>query len=171
MLIAVHEELSQYGLTLFNLFCCLIQKHQGQNNRKTATETYNLEPPGDRTHALCSPFGQSIHPSAFGSSRNMTTCSSHYENGEELGTRESYTHRAASQFSRFSSSVAFRGASLFGGVLETAVNPHWSKERINASASSEKHVCSHHLQDRPISYQLTIFFKDIHFRILHSLWI
>ncbi|XP_015901123.3 probable serine/threonine-protein kinase At1g09600 [Ziziphus jujuba] len=132
-----------------------IQKHQGQNNQKTATEKYSLEPTRDTTHGFFSHSGQSMHPSAFGSSRNMNACSSHYMNGEDLRMQESCTHRAASQLSRFSSSVAVRGASKFDGVLQTSVNPHWPEERISArychhdnGASSEKHVWSHHLQDR-----------------------
>lgn len=139
----------------FLFFCFLIQKHQGQNNQKTATEKYSLEPTIDTTHGFFSHSGQSMHPSAFGSSRNMNACSSHYMNGEDLRMQESCTHRAASQLSRFSSSVAVRGASKFDGVLQTSVNPHWPEERISArychhdnGASSEKHVWSHHLQDR-----------------------
>lgn len=147
------------------MFYCLIQKRQGQNNPNNAGEKHNteehggsghpVEPTRETTHGFFSHSGQSMHPSLFGYSRNMYACSSHYRNGEDIRTRETYTHRTASQLSRFSNSVAARGASRFDGVIETSVNPHWPEERINAryshlddGASSEKHTWSHYLVDR-----------------------
>lgn len=152
----------------FSLFYYLIQKRHGQNNPNNAGEKHKteehggsghpIEPSRETTHGFFSHSGQSMHPSSFGSYRNMYACSSHYRNGEDIRKRETYTHRTASQLSRFSNSVAARGASRFDGVIETSVNPHWPEERINAryshlddGASSEKHTWSHHLVDRPRS--------------------
>lgn len=152
----------------FSLFYCLIQKRKGLNNFNIAGEKHNtedhggsghpIEPPRETTHGFFSHSGQngqSMHPSTFDSSLNMNACSSHHKNGKDRRLRETYTHCTASMLSRFSNSVAARGASRFDDVIETSVNPHWPEERINGryghldnGASSEKHTLSHHLVDR-----------------------
>lgn len=147
-----------------------IEKQQGQHNPKSISEKYipdedsgsgfPLEPPKGVASNGFSHSGQSMHPSAYGSTRNMEMRSGQSKNGEELSRQNSYMHGGAAQSSRFSSSASVRSDSRFGGVVETSANPHWPEERINGrynhlddGASSAKHDWSLHFLNRPKSSQ------------------
>lgn len=151
-----------------SLFYCLIQKHKGHHNHKSVSEKFNfeeevgsgfpIEPPRDTSRNLVPHLGQSMLPSAFGSSQHMNAHSSQSRNGAELRTPRSYVHHGAAELSRFSNSVAARSESWFDGVGETSMNSHWPEERINGGYnhlnggdSYETHEWSHHLLQRPKS--------------------
>ncbi|KAI5356387.1 hypothetical protein L3X38_009282 [Prunus dulcis] len=138
-------------------------QRQGQPNPKSISEKYNpdedsgsgfpIEPPKGATSNGYSHSGQSMHPSAFGSLRNMSQ-SGQSRNGAE----KSYMYRGAAQSSRFSNSASVRSDSRYDGVVEASANPHWPEERINAryshldnGDSSAKHDWSHNFLDRPKS--------------------
>ncbi|XP_021824542.1 probable serine/threonine-protein kinase At1g09600 isoform X1 [Prunus avium] len=138
-------------------------QRQGQPNPKSISEKYNpdedsgsgfpIEPPKGATSNGYSHSGQSMHPSAFGSSRNMS------QSGQSRnGVEKSYMYRGAAQSSRFSNSASVRSDSRYDGVVEASANPHWPEERINAryshldnGDSSAKHDWSHNFLDRPKS--------------------
>ena len=141
----------------------MIQKRQGQFNAKSVSEVYHpeedggagfpIEPPKGTARDKYSHSGQSMHPSNFGSSRNMKASARAFvspRTAEELSTQTTYVHRGAVELSRFSNSVAVRGSSRFDMTKENSINPHWSVERFNARYNHLDNVeSSHHLLDRP----------------------
>ncbi|KAJ7967977.1 Serine/threonine protein kinase [Quillaja saponaria] len=150
------------------------QKRQGQANPKSVSESYNpgedgvagfpIEPRKGAGPNVFSHSGQSIHPSAFGSTRNMNLNEDGPDrvgssrNETELRKQRSYIHHGATELSRFSNSVAVRGGSRFDIGGHSSVNPHWPEERFSSrynhladGDSSEKHEWSHHLLERPKS--------------------
>lgn len=156
-----------------------IQKRREQSNPKSKSEKFipeedggsgfPIEPTKGTTRNGFSHSGKSIHPTAFGSARNMDVNedeaqmgpgrgSNSSRNGAELRIQKSYSHRGGSQLSMFSGSVAVQGSSRFDNDRENGMNRHWPEERCNArynelggAESSEKHQWSHHLLDRPKS--------------------
>lgn len=162
-----------------SLFLWLNQKRREQSNPKSKSEKFipeedggsgfPIEPTKGTTRNGFSHSGKSIHPTAFGSARNMDVNedeaqmgpgrgSNSSRNGAELRIQKSYSHRGGSQLSMFSGSVAVQGSSRFDNDRENGMNRHWPEERCNArynelggAESSEKHQWSHHLLDRPKS--------------------
>ncbi|XWS62393.1 hypothetical protein CRYUN_Cryun06bG0006900 [Craigia yunnanensis] len=148
-----------------------IQKRQGQFNAKSVSEVYHpeedggagflIEPPKGTARVVYSHSGRSMHPSNFGSSRNMK--SNEIESikasarafgsprkAEELRTHTTYVHCGAVELSRFSNSVAVRGSSRFDMTKENNINPHWPEEHLNAGYNHlDNAESSHHLLDRP----------------------
>ncbi|XP_022725567.1 probable serine/threonine-protein kinase At1g09600 isoform X2 [Durio zibethinus] len=147
-----------------------IQKRQGQFNAKSVSEVnhpeedggagFPIEPPKGSARVVYSHSGQSMHPSNFGSSRNMK--SNEIEStkatartfgsprkAEELRTQTTYVHRGAVELSRFSNSVAVRGSSRFDMTKGNSINPHWPEERFNTGYNHlDNAESSHHLLDR-----------------------
>lgn len=128
---------------------------------------FPIEPTKGTTRNGFSHSGKSVHPAAFGSSRNMDASedeaqmgpghgSNSSRNGTELRIQKSYSQRGASQLSM--SLAAARGSSRFDNDRENGTNRHWPEERGNGrcndlggAESSEKHQWSHHLLERPKS--------------------
>ncbi|KAF5448101.1 hypothetical protein F2P56_028666 [Juglans regia] len=152
-----------------------IQKRQGQPNPRSASDKCNpkedggsgfpIEPPKRTALNVFSHSGQSMHPTAFGSSRNMdidgevlTFRGQAFKNGSELRSQISSPHPGEAEFPRYSNSAATQGSSLLNSSKETTADPHWPGECLNArynhlddDVASEKHQWSHHLLDRPNS--------------------
>ncbi|XP_062026237.1 probable serine/threonine-protein kinase At1g09600 [Rosa rugosa] len=145
------------------------ENQQGQHKPKSISEKYipeedsgsgfPLEPPKGATSNGFSHSGHSMHPSAYGSTRNLEM-RGQSKNGAELRRQNSYMNGGAAQSSRFSSSASVRSDSRFGGVVETTANPHWPEERINTrynhlddGNSSAKHDWSLQFLNRPKSSQ------------------
>ncbi|XVE94211.1 hypothetical protein REPUB_Repub01dG0262400 [Reevesia pubescens] len=158
-----------------------IQKRQGQPNAKSVSEVYQkeekqedggagfpIEPPkGGTARVVYSRSGQSMHPSNFGSSRNMKENEIESmkasarafispRNHEELRTQTTYVHRGAVELSRFSNSVSVRGSSRFDMTKQNTINSHWPEDRftdrynhLDNAGSSERLEWSRHLLDRP----------------------
>ncbi|XP_039045036.1 probable serine/threonine-protein kinase At1g09600 isoform X1 [Hibiscus syriacus] len=155
-----------------------IQKRRRQYSGKSISEVHYAEE--DRSAAFPidplkgtervlpnSHYGQSLHPSRFGSSRNRKTneiesmkastrAFSSPRKPEELRSQATYVHRGTLELSRFSNSIAVRGCPRFDMTKENNINPHWPEEHFNAGynhldivKSSEKHELSHRLLDRP----------------------
>nr|XP_011464923.1 PREDICTED: probable serine/threonine-protein kinase At1g09600 isoform X2 [Fragaria vesca subsp. vesca] len=146
-------------------------REQQEHNPKSISEKYipeedsssgfPLEPPKGAASNSFSHSGQSIQPSAYGSTRNIEMRSGQSKNGAELRRQNSYMNGGAAQSSRFSSSASVRSDSRFGGVVQTTANPHWPEERINTrynhlddSNSSAKHDWSLQFLNRPKSSQI-----------------
>ncbi|XP_034891319.1 probable serine/threonine-protein kinase At1g09600 isoform X2 [Populus alba] len=127
-----------------------IQKRQGQSNQISISEQYNHEEDGGSgypigpakgtTRNVYSHSGQSMHPTNFGSSRNMNINDAALRapsqdfisprQTAELSAQGSFIQREA-VLSRFSNSVAVRGDSHFQGCSSTNVNSHWPEESFN----------------------------------------
>ncbi|XP_011028375.1 PREDICTED: probable serine/threonine-protein kinase At1g09600 isoform X1 [Populus euphratica] len=128
-----------------------IQKRQGQSNQISISEQYNQEEDGGSGYPIghakgtatnvYSHSGQSMHPTNFGSSRNMNINDAVLRapgqdfisprQTAELSAQRSFVQREA-VLSRFSNSVAVRGDSHFQGCSSTNVNSHWPEESFNA---------------------------------------
>lgn len=127
-----------------------IQKRQGQSNQISISEQYNHEEDGGSgypigpakgtTRNVYSHSGQSMHPTNFGSSRNMNINDAALRapsqdfisprQTAELSAQGSFIQREA-VLSRFSNSVAVRGDSHFQGCSSTNANSHWPEESFN----------------------------------------
>lgn len=127
-----------------------IQKRQGQSNQISISEQYNHEEDGGSgypigpakgtTRNVYSHSGQSMHPTNFGSSRNMNINDAALRapsqdfisprQTAELSAQRSFVQREA-VLSRFSNSVAVRGDSHFQGCSSTNMNSHWPEESFN----------------------------------------
>ncbi|GAV63286.1 Pkinase domain-containing protein [Cephalotus follicularis] len=148
-----------------------MQKRQGQSNAKSISEQYNpvedggsgfpIEPPKGTIQNVFSHSGQSMHPTTNGSSRIMTPNENDAlrspgrsfvspRKPAELRSQRSFVNLGAAQLSRFSNSIAVRGASHLDSCGEASWNEHWPGDRVSAryGQSSEKHEWSHQLLDR-----------------------
>ncbi|KAF7802421.1 putative serine/threonine-protein kinase [Senna tora] len=126
-----------------------IEKRQGQVNSKCISEKYNpddedsgsgfpIEPSRTRPLNSFSHSGQSMHPSSYGSSRNMNlnkedalACPAHVHNSRNpaaLRKQRSYMHGNAAQLSRFANSVAAGGGSKLDMSGDASVNSQWSED-------------------------------------------
>ncbi|XVE48530.1 hypothetical protein DITRI_Ditri01bG0009000 [Diplodiscus trichospermus] len=148
-----------------------IEKRQGQLNAKSVSEVYHpeedggagfpIEPSIGTARVVYSHSGQSMHPSNFGSSRNMKAneiplkasaqAFGSPRKAGELRTQATYVHHGAVELSRFSNSVAVRGSSWFDMTNKNSINPHWPEERFNARYNHLDNADSsfHYLLDRP----------------------
>ncbi|CAK7357170.1 unnamed protein product [Dovyalis caffra] len=144
-----------------------IQKRQGQSNQISISEQYDHEEDGGSgfpigpakgtARNIYSHSGQSMHPTNFGSSRNMNINDSVRAPDQEfisprqtakLRAQRSFVQRGAEQLSRFSNSVAVRGGSQFHGSSVTNVNSRWPDESFNARYNNLDDS-SHSLLGRP----------------------
>ncbi|XP_075649012.1 putative serine/threonine-protein kinase At1g09600 isoform X1 [Castanea sativa] len=143
-----------------------IQKRLLQPNPKSASEKYNteedggsgfpIEPPKRTALNVFSHSGQSMNPTAFGSSRNMNENDQEALTvpGQALGCSNGAEIRR--QRSGANGEEASQGDSLLNRGGETTVDSHWPDEDFNVrykhlddSESSEKSQWSHQLLDRP----------------------
>jgi cyclin-dependent kinase 12/13 len=129
------------------------QKRQGQCISKCISEKYNheeeggclpLEPAKSRAHNIFSHSGQSMHPSAHGSSRNMNSKEEVVLTGpdrvftsrnSELRKQNSYWHGRTAQLSRFSNSVAVRGDSRLDMGGDRDLNSQWLEDDFDMRSS------------------------------------
>ncbi|XP_054795943.1 probable serine/threonine-protein kinase At1g09600 [Prosopis cineraria] len=122
-----------------------IEKRQGQANPKCISEKFNpdedggsgfpIEPSKTRALNAFSHSGQSMHPSVYGSSRNMNSNKEEsvagpghvYDSGNPVGLRKqrSYMNRNAAQLSRFSNSVANEGGLKLDMSGDASVSSQW----------------------------------------------
>ena len=126
------------------MFFYPLQKRQGQSKSKCISEKYipeedggagfPIEPTQSRALNVFSHSGQSMHPSAYGSSRNMNE--EEALNSAELRKQRSCMHGSASQLSRFSNSVAVRGGSRFDISGDSSVNSRWPEDHFGARYSN-----------------------------------
>lgn len=139
-------------ITFSCIFLCLglffLQKRQGQANSKFISEKYNpdedsgsgfpIEPSKTRALNAFSHCGQSMHPSVYGSSRNMNSNKEEptagpgrvYNSGNpaELRKQRSYMNNKAAQLSRFSSSVANGGGLKLDMSGDSSVSSQWPED-------------------------------------------
>ena len=127
-----------------------LQKKQGQCNSKCISEKYNpeeeggygfpLEPAKLRSRNIFSHSGQSMHPSAYGSSRNMNLKEEAALSGPdrvftsrkiELRKQNSYWHGSTAQLSSFSNSVAIRGDSRLDMSGDCSLNSQWLEDQFD----------------------------------------
>nr|ABE91953.2 Protein kinase-like [Medicago truncatula] len=127
-----------------------IEKRQGQCNSKCISEKYNpeeeggygfpLEPAKLRSRNIFSHSGQSMHPSAYGSSRDMNLKEEAALPGPdrvftsrkiELRKQNSYWHGSTAQLSRFSNSVAIRGDSQLDMSGDCSLNSQWLEDQFD----------------------------------------
>lgn len=144
-----------------------IQKRQGQSNQISISEQYNHEedggsgfpigPPKEIARNVYSHSGQSMHPTNFGSSRNMNIndAALRAPGQDFVSPRQTAGLRAQRSFvqreavlSRFSNSVAVRGDSHFQGSSSTNVNSNWPEESFNVRYNNLDDS-SHSLLGRP----------------------
>ncbi|KAJ6711254.1 KINASE CDK9 putative-RELATED [Salix purpurea] len=144
-----------------------IQKRQGQSNQISISEQYNHEedggscfpigPPKETARNVYSHSGQSMHPTNFGSSRNMNIndAALRAPGQDFVSPRQTAGLRAQRSFvqreavlSRFSNSVAVRGDSHFQGSSSTNVNSNWPEESFNVRYNNLDDS-SHSLLGRP----------------------
>ncbi|KAJ1385708.1 Serine/threonine-protein kinase, active site [Sesbania bispinosa] len=147
-----------------------IEKRQGQCNSKCISEKYNseedggcgfpLEPTKSRALNVFSHSGQSMHPSAYGSSRNMNlkeedvlTGPNHVftSRNPELRKQKSYWHGSTAKLSRFSNSVATRGNSRLDMSGNCSVNSEWPENHFGMRYSHLADGESSQLLDGPKS--------------------
>ncbi|KAK7284043.1 hypothetical protein RIF29_13794 [Crotalaria pallida] len=133
-----------------------IAKRQGQGNSKSVSEMFNqaedggsgfpLEPAKSRALNVFSHSGQSMHRSAYGSSRNMNlkeedvlTGPNHVfrSRNSELRKQTSYWHGSTAQLSRFSNSVAFRGDSRLDMSGNSSLNSDWPGDQFGTRYSHQ----------------------------------
>lgn len=139
-----------FWICLIDLFPCdfffsfYFQKRQGQCDSKCISEKFipgedggygfPLEPAKSRALNVFSHSGQSMHPSAYGSSRNMNLKEEDVLTGpnhaftstnSELRKQKSFWHGSTAQLSRFSNSVAVRGDSQLDMSGDYSVNSQW----------------------------------------------
>lgn len=143
-----------------------IEKRKGQSNSKSISEKYKrdedggfgfpLEPTRLRVLNVFSHSGQSMHPSAYGSSRNMNSKDedvliSHdhllRSRNPKLSKQKSCRHGTSAQLSRFSNSMAVRGDSQLDMSGHSSVNLEWSEDYFNMRYSQADNE-SNHLLDR-----------------------
>ncbi|CAJ2649262.1 unnamed protein product [Trifolium pratense] len=142
-----------------------IEKRRGQCNSKCISEKYNpeeeggclpLEPAKSRAHTIFSHSGQSMHPSAYGSSRNMNLKEEVVLTGpdrvftsrnSELRKQNSYWHGRTAQLSRFSNSLAVRGDSRFDMGGDRNLNSQWLEDQFDMRSSHLPDGESNHLLD------------------------
>ncbi|KAM4133879.1 hypothetical protein ACJW30_01G365600 [Castanea mollissima] len=143
-----------------------IQKRLLQPNPKSASEKYNteedggsgfpIEPPKRTALNVFSHSGQSMNPTAFGSSHNMNENDQEALTvpGQALGCSNGAEIRR--QRSGANGEEASQVDSLLNRGGETTVDSHWPDEDFNVqykhlddSESSEKSQWSHQLLDRP----------------------
>ncbi|KAL6329118.1 hypothetical protein AAG906_007664 [Vitis piasezkii] len=144
-----------------------IQKRREQSNPKSKSEKFipeedggsgfPIEPTKGTTRNGFSHSGKSIHPTAFGSARNMDVNedeaqmgpgrgSNSSRNGAELRIQKSYSHREDPNCSsRFDNDREWNESALARGRCNARYN------ELGGAESSEKHQWSHHLLDRPKS--------------------
>ncbi|KAJ1420017.1 Serine/threonine-protein kinase, active site [Sesbania bispinosa] len=147
-----------------------IEKRQGQCNSKCISDKYNpeedggcgfpLEPTKSRALNVFSHSGQSMHPSAYGSSRNMNlkeedvlTGPNHVftSRNPELRKQKSYWHGSTAKLSRFSNSVATRGNSRLDMSGDCSVNSEWPEDHFGMRYSHLADGESSQLLDGPKS--------------------
>ncbi|KHN05279.1 hypothetical protein glysoja_039989 [Glycine soja] len=138
-------------------------RRQGQCNSKCTIEKYNPqedghygfhhEPAKSRALNVLSHSGQLMHPSVYGSSRNMNlkeenlTCPDH-----------GFRSRNTAKLSRFSNSVAVRGDSLLDMSGDFSVNSQWPEDQFGMRYSHQADGESNKLLDGLKSSQK----KDFH---------
>ncbi|RDX88731.1 putative serine/threonine-protein kinase, partial [Mucuna pruriens] len=147
-------------------------KRQEQCNSKCITEKYNpekqgccdfpREPAKSRAFNVFSHSGQSMHPSVYGSSRNMNlkeedvlTCPDHdfRLRKSELRKQSSYWHGSTAKLSRLSNSVAVRGDSLLDMSGDFSVKSQWPEDQFDMKYSHLADGESNQLLDGIKSYK------------------
>lgn len=127
-----------------------LQKRQGQCNSKCTSEKYDpeeeggngflLEPAKSKASNVLSHSGQSMHPSSYGSSRNMNlkeedalTGPNHVftSRNPDLRKQNSYWHGSTAQLSKFSNSVAVRGDSRLDMSGDRSLNSQWPEDHFD----------------------------------------
>ncbi|GAU20143.1 hypothetical protein TSUD_352050 [Trifolium subterraneum] len=129
------------------------QKRRVMCNSKYISEKYNpekeggclpLEPAKSRAHNIFSHSGQSMHPSAYGSSRNMNLKEEVVITGpdrvftsrnSEMRKQNSYWHGRAAQLSRFSNSLAVRGDSRLDMGGDRNLNSQWLEDHFDTRSN------------------------------------
>ncbi|XP_061375984.1 probable serine/threonine-protein kinase At1g09600 [Gastrolobium bilobum] len=147
-----------------------MEKRQGQCNTKSISEKYNpegdsgsgfpLEPAQSRALNVFSHSGQSMHPSAYGSSRHMNLKEEDVFRSRncELRKQKSYWQGSSAQLSRFSNSVAVRGDSRLDMSGDCSVNSQWPEDQFGMRYSRPADDESNQLLDAPKSSRR----KDYH---------
>ncbi|XP_020221596.1 probable serine/threonine-protein kinase At1g09600 [Cajanus cajan] len=117
-----------------------------QGHSKCNTEKYNpeedggvgypREPAKSRALNVFSHSGQSMHPSVYGSSRNMNSKEGDVPDQDfrsrksELRKQNSFWHGSTAKVSRFTNSVAVRGDSRLDMSGDRSVNSQWSEDHF-----------------------------------------
>ncbi|KAG4968390.1 hypothetical protein JHK87_034041 [Glycine soja] len=138
---------------------------QGQCNSKCITKKYNPEEDGDygfhrepaksRALDVLSHSGQSVHPSVYGSSRNMNlkeedlTSPDHgfRSRKSELRKQKSYWQGSTAKLSRFSNSVAVQGDPLLDMSGDSSANSQWPEDQFGMRCSHQADGDSKQLLD------------------------
>ncbi|CAL0334313.1 unnamed protein product [Lupinus luteus] len=137
------------------------EKRQGQCDSKSVSEKFNIEEDGgsglplehakSRVLNVFSHSGQSMHRSAYGSSRNMNLKEEDVLIGPDHVCRSrkqnSYLHDSPAQLSRFSNSVAARGDSRLDMSGNNSLNSEWPEDQFGKRYNHEADGESNQLLD------------------------
>ncbi|KAE9599380.1 putative protein-serine/threonine kinase CMGC-CDK-CRK7-CDK9 family [Lupinus albus] len=137
------------------------RERQGQFDSKYVSDKFNpaedggsgfpLEPTKSRVLNVFSHSGQSMHRTAYGSSRNMNLKEEDFLTGPDhicrLRKQNSYWHGSTAQLSRFSNSVAAQGDSRLDMSGNNSLNSEWPEDQFGMRYNHEADGVSNQLLD------------------------